>query len=448
MTWLKEHPQRRALASEAHARPFETVNAPERVTHLAFLSGEHAHRAERAVLLELCGQFKVEPPPIGAIHSMLDFGPFRMRYERHTEFSTYTFFAAGPFEHPFDRPAVDEAPRDIIDHLPGDMLVAVHLAVSRGDPATNNDLPDMDLAARHFELNSLVGIRAAGGAAKVYTDHQIHHDGFGRMMVVDHDLTARQAGRLVQRLLEVETYRTLALLGLPLARELAPKLSRADRTLAEIVGQMAETEETPEDRKLLERLTQLAAEIERMATSANYRFGATNAYYAIVLRRIAEIREQRLKGLQTMAEFIDRRIAPAMANCKSVDGRLESLSVRVSRSSQLLRTRVDIVLEDQNRSLLASMDRRAQLQLRLQQTVEGLSVAAISYYGASLVGYAAKALKAGGVPVDPSIVTGLSIPVLAVLVWLGVRKARKVLQEETKAPIAGSRDGGVEPPER
>ena len=47
-------------------------------------------------------------------------------------------------------------------------------------------------------------------------------------------------------------------------------------------------------------------------------------------------------------------------------------------------------------NLLGAMNRRQQLQLRLQATVEGLSVAAITYYIVGLVGYAAKGLKEGG----------------------------------------------------
>jgi len=113
-----------------------------------------------------------------------------------------------------------------------------------------------------------------------------------------------------------------------------------------------------------------------------------------------------------------------VATCNTVSQRLHDLSERVSQASNLLSTRVDITRERQNQALLASMDKRARLQLRLQQTVEGLSVAAICYYVAGLVGYGAKALKAAGVPLNPDLIVGLTIPVVALAVVLAVRKAR------------------------
>ena len=144
-------------------------------------------------------------------------------------------------------------------------------------------------------------------------------------------------------------------------------------------------------------------------------------------RRITELREDRIEGMQTIAEFMSRRLAPAVSTCEAVAKRQESLSARVARASNLLRTRVDLALEEQNRDLLKSMDRRASLQLRLQETVEGLSVVAISYYLVGIVSYMAKALKGVGLPIDPDLAVGLAIPVVLFLVWSGVKRIRKVV---------------------
>jgi uncharacterized membrane-anchored protein len=172
---------------------------------------------------------------------------------------------------------------------------------------------------------------------------------------------------------------------------------------------------------------ELSAEIERIAAETTFRFGAAQAYYALVERRIDELREERISGIQTIREFIDRRLAPAMRTCESTRERLDALSRRVSRATQLLRARVEVQLESQNRDLLHSMDRRARLQLRLQETVEGLSVAAITYYAVGLVGHAGKALKALGLPVPVEVVSGAAIPVIALAVWLGVRRVRRLV---------------------
>jgi uncharacterized membrane-anchored protein len=184
------------------------------------------------------------------------------------------------------------------------------------------------------------------------------------------------------------------------------------------------------ERKLLDELMKLSSEIEDVAAATTYRFSAARAYYALVLRRVEELREQRVEGLQTLSEFVDRRLAPAMRTCEAVSERLETLSRRVSRASQLLRARVEIQLEAQNRDLLESMNRRAHLQLRLQQTVEGLSVAAITYYLASLVGYLAKGAKAVGLPVDSDLATAAAIPLVALATWLGLRRLHRHLRRE------------------
>jgi len=233
----------------------------------------------------------------------------------------------------------------------------------------------------------------------------------------------------VQRLLEIETYRIMALLGLPVARSTAAMLGSAERELAEITSLMAQ-DSTHDEPALLVRLTRLAATVESEVAENSFRFGASRAYYDLTRRRIAELREERLAGIQTIEEFMGRRLAPAMATCTSVEKRLLDLSERIARASDLLRTRVDIEREQQNQALLASMNHRARMQLRLQQTVEGLSIAAITYYVVGLVGYAAKALKEAGVPLSVELVTGASIPFVVLAIWLAVRRVRKHLGVE------------------
>jgi uncharacterized membrane-anchored protein len=217
----------------------------------------------------------------------------------------------------------------------------------------------------------------------------------------------------------------MALLALPIARSIGPRLRAMEYELAEVAARLAGGAGT--DEALLEQLTRLAANVESAIGESRYRFGATSAYHDLVESRIAELREQRLPGTQTIAEFMARRLSPAMATCRSVAQRLVELSERVARANDLLATRVGVARERQNQDLLASMDRRARLQLRLQETVEGLSIAAITYYVAGLVGYVAKGLKASGVPIDADLTVGVAIPIVAVLVALGVRYVRRRL---------------------
>jgi uncharacterized membrane-anchored protein len=233
-----------------------------------------------------------------------------------------------------------------------------------------------------------------------------------------------QAGRLTQRLLEMETYRIMALLALPVAQEVSPQIGAQERELAEISAALVEAQEADEP-LLLQRLTRMAAEAESRESRHRFRFSAATAYYELVRNRIHELREMRMEGMQTFGEFTERRLAPAMNTCQAVAARQEMLSQRVARATQLLSTRVDITRERQNQALLASMERRARQQLRLQQAVEGFSVAAITYYVVGLVAYLAKGLVTSGVAFHEEIVTSIAIPIVALTVALGVRRFRR-----------------------
>jgi uncharacterized membrane-anchored protein len=416
-----DHPRRVELNEEVHARPPESLTAPERVSSLAIL----VEAADRGGEIRHLGELAIDagraPPGVEATHFSADFGTFRLRWERHTEFSRYTFVVPGMGEDPFADPAINQVPPDFLSGLPGETIAAAHVAFV---PA-GLDAPWLqDLSQAVFAENALVGSEISGRAAAAFTDFRIHSDGFGRFVVQDRQLKARQAGRLVQRLLEIDAYKTLALLAFPVARELGPFLRRAEQELAAVTTALAGAADADES-ALLDRLTRLEAEIESRGAENQFRFGAAAAYYDLVARRIAELREERIQGLQTFAEFIDRRLAPAMNTCLSAANRQELLSRRVARATQLLSTRVDVTQARQTQEVLRSMDRRAGLQLRLQETVEGLSVAAVTYYVVALLGHVAQGARPLGLDLDPELAMALSIPVVLVLVGLGIRRIRR-----------------------
>ena len=432
---LCEHPLRHALNEELHARPFTRLEAPQRATHLALLSGETAAETERAHVAALCERFDQPPPGDTDTYYFVDLGAFKLRWERHTEFSSYTFYIR-PREKPdsagrdlFAKTALGAVPRDWLDGLTGELLVGTHLVFEpRGVPQ-----PEPDSLAEIFGTDNLAGCQASGSMATVFMDFRIHADGFGWILVYDRGMRPRQAGRLIQRLLEIETYRALALLALPLARRHGRELTEAGTRLTEMTGSMTEIRDLDDERALLAALTKLSAQVEQIGAAAGYRFGAARAYFALVRHRVEELREVRVEGLQTIHEFLERRLAPAMSTCEATASRLERLSQRLSRTGDLLRTRVDIQLEAQNSALLRSMDRRARLQLRLQQTVEGLSVAAISYYLVGLLSYALKSAKLAGLPLDPEFWTGVSVPFVVAALALGVWRLRRRLGHEGEA---------------
>ncbi|KNZ32865.1 MAG: hypothetical protein AD742_09135 [Methylibium sp. NZG] len=430
-----DHPHRLALADEAHARPPEPLSAPARATYVAVLVDAEYRGREQAHLAALCATFGVPPPAAGATHHLARLGDLRFKWERHGEFSGYTFFLTGDAAEPNSEPPSAGLPPGWLAGLPGHTVAAAQAAlIPAGSVA-----PDAAFLAQHFSGNIVVGSEIGDGAGTAFTDFRVQPDGFTRFLLVDRSFTPRQAGRTLQRLFEIEVYRLLALLALPIARRLSPRIVAIEQSLGALTDAIAQNTATPivrDDETLLHELTRLAAEVESGLAASQFRFGACRAYFELVTTRTSELREQRLQGLQTIEEFMARRFTPAVATCNTVSQRLHDLSERVAQASALLSTRVDITRERQNQALLASMDKRARLQLRLQQTVEGLSVAAITYYLAGVIGYLAKGLKAGGARIDPDLVVGAAIPLLALGLVLGLRRARRRITQADRATAA------------
>src|SRR5581483_10381354 len=222
-----------------------------------------------------------------------------------------------------------------------------------------------------------------------------------------------------------ETYRTLALLGLPAALELAPSVDRIGQRLVEVLEEMQGAEDLKLNNHLLTELTALAASLERGAAGSLFRFGASRAYDEIVRARLTVIEGGEVEGYPTWSSFLARRMAPAMRTCATMEDRQANLSVKLARAADLLRTRVDVELEEQNRDLLRSMNERTRLQLRLQSTVEGLSVAAIGYYVVSLFGYLAKGAHDAVLHVEPSYATAVFVPIAIGVIWIITHNIRR-----------------------
>jgi uncharacterized membrane-anchored protein len=421
---LREHPDRGLLVAELHARPFESFTAPLRASHLAMLGSSAS--ADRAHVAALCHAMEQRAPREQATHHSVELGGFRLRWERHTEFSTYTFFITDHTTHdamPFSSVALNSVPEPWLAGIPGELVAGVHLSLE----AASRPLRSVHEVVELFRTPNVAGSMVADGGALVVTDFRLHGDGLGRILVQDRGLPAMRTGRLVQRLLEIETYRLMALLAFPLARGAGGELYALEKRLQQMTERMTHDSALEDQQALLGEISALAGELARAAAARNFRLSAARAYHSIVRHRIQNLRESRLSGLQTIGEFMDRRFTPAMQTCDSIVERQETLSRSLSRAADLLRTRVDVALEAQNRDLLASMNRRTDLQLRLQQTVEGLSVVVISYYSAGLLLFMLRSLVAAGMALNVDLLMGISVPFLVVGIWLGIRAMRRRL---------------------
>jgi uncharacterized membrane-anchored protein len=433
-----EHPLRRSLANELHARPPTPVRSPAVVSCLALLDAP----AEEILgaLREMLGD-ATTAAAADVAHIIFERPQLRVKWERHSEFVSLTLARPLPvaaldslerFPSAFGAFAQGELAR-----LPGRVIASADIVLL---PAADGP-PDENELARWFDPNALAGTCILDRQAWLFTDFIVHHEGEGggrsRWLLLDAGMGAAQTARLVQRVIEIEVYRMMALLAFPLARAAFPQLSAIEQRLAEITsataalhGQSDARAAQQEERRLLDELTRFAAEVERSVAATAFRFSAAQAYWELVSARVRELREVRIGDRRTIAGFLSRRLAPAMNSCAAAARRQEELSARIERASALLRTRVDVAREEQNQKLLAAMERRGKVSLRMQQTVEGLSVAAITYYGAGLIGYLAKPLKSVWPALNPDWVVAAAIPLLAFGVWRAVGRIRRELTRD------------------
>ena len=416
---LDVHPLRQDLYRELHSRPFQVIPTHARITHMAMVTTPE-QRARQFLHLQKLHRLMGEPWPEREVscyeHNL---GDLQIRREVHTEFTTYTFInLATSSVAPFAETGLSPLPEGWLEELEGTVVAAFHIEVR---PSSEDVRSELAFMRRHFEGMRLVGSSPLEGAARILGSFQLHSDDFGRFMVLNHKMSNSQLGRLVQRLMEIETYRLMSLLALPLARELTPTLNDMDQTLSDLTQALADNESLNEQ-ELLANLTHIAARIEAFRARSTFRFAATRAYYRLVLTRLDELRENEVSGHLTFSEFMTRRLTPAVKTCESVAERLEDLSRRVDRASEMIRTRTDLAIQSQNQQLLSSMDRRSRIQLMMQHTVEGFSVVAISYYLISLLNMGMDALQEAGIGFNKPVVLGIAIPVVMAGVFWGIRR--------------------------
>lgn len=415
---LDIHPLRNDLYNELHSRPFQVLPTPARVTQIAVLTTPEQRRQQFHHLQALHRRLGYPEPEQETGCFEHTFGSLRVRREMHMEFASYTFInLAASDQAPFAETGLTPLPEGWLEQLAGTVVAAFHLEIR---PSANGTDGDLNYVRRHFEGLRLVGSSPQEGAARVWGTFRLHSDGFGRFMVMNRHMSDSQLGRLTQRLMEIETYRLMSLLALPVAREITPALNEMDQKLAIITQTLADNQDVDEP-ALLAQLTGIASRIEAFRAHTTFRFSATRAYHRLVLSRLEALREDELSGHLTLTEFMTRRLTPAVKTCESVSDRLEDLSRRVDRASDMMRTRVELAIQSQNQQLLTSMDRRSKIQLMMQHTVEGFSVVAITYYLIGLLKLGLDSVYQAGFDFNKSLVLGVAIPVVMVLVFLGVR---------------------------
>jgi uncharacterized membrane-anchored protein len=425
-----EHPLRRELNDEVHARPPLRIDGPALVLHLASLRapGDATGQADLHFIADLAQHHGAPAPDPASRYGILPRGETQLKWELHTEFTSYTLVMPRP-DIKADNLSWAALPQDALtlaSQCPGQVVAALLLEFRAGPGMQQTN----ETVAALFPSGDTVASSVGEKSAEVWTDFRLDGSGLGRMLLINRTLTAGRAGRMVQRLLEIETYRLMALMSLALTRRTNPTLTDLEARLKALIERTATSgvQGDAGDRQLLDALTQLAAETASLGTATRYRLSAGSAYAELVMRRLSDIREGRVDGLSRLSSFLDRRFTPAMRTCDAFLRRLDQLETGIDRASDMLRTRVDVNLQAQNAALLSDMESRSRTQLRIQEAVEGLSVFAISYYLIGLL----KVVTEGLFPAEDAHahkwLAAIAVPIVLGAVWLGVKRLRRAIK--------------------
>lgn len=415
-----------ALSNEWHARPLLTLPSPLRCSHMVCLRGETSLDERREQFAEFCESQGQSRPSKDSRHHSVHVGNCLLKWEGHTEADSYTLLVAGNAEPPFAAPAISFLDAGMRSKLVDQLFLGVHIEVICGDESPQESRQQRVRAL--LGRQDIYGGSISDGEGEIWSSFRLDAEGFSRIVIIDSELSEARLSRQVQRVLEIETYRMLAMLGLPAARDVMGTLGELEPALDAVIEQIAHRDADPALERSLERITRIAAKVEHVAAAHAYRFAAARAYNGIVERRIAELKEVQRDSAPRYTTFLQKTLMPAMRTCEAAERRTQELAQRVTRATQLLDSMVDMDQKKQNQAILESLAERANLQLRLQQSVEGFSIFAITYYAVGLLGYLFKSGKSLGLSINPDLLTGVTAPVVLAIVWLSVRSIKNRLK--------------------
>lgn len=412
-TAAPDHPARLAAQAEIHARPISRLLAPARIRRVAFLLDRdpQATPPVRSRMVDWCRANGVEPPEPAARRFSFTSSGFDVTWELHNEFYTYTWIAAAT--DPASWPAgigLEAAWQDRV-------VVAVRLDVRPTHTITATALASFD------EL-SLCYSSVEGGRAEVATDFLVDGNGFTHFELAAGDIGPNLLGSVVRRLLEIETYRVLALVGISLARSVSPILSRLEGRLTEAMQGIGSALSAAESHNALQTMHDLEVAAADTVELTRYRFAASQAYGDILRRRLADLDERPTGEHRTLERYLNHRVDPALATFKAIEQRQASLFEQMARSTALLGTRISLDIENQNRTILETIADTAKSQYRLQATVEGLSTIAISYYILGIIGYALHVFDKSYED-EKTLAVAILAPIIVLVVWLSMKRVHK-----------------------
>jgi uncharacterized membrane-anchored protein len=427
---FKCDPQRDLVWHELHARPYVRFSAPAHVFHFASLITDESEAAKDSTFIQLKKALDLQTTydtprhAIGAV-SIPGLGRLVVAWEHHSEYVACTFYLYDleiPFE-PFGVELDTILRGASLEQFMAAPLVATRLAIGKFEMA---QFPDALVGL--FEGHTINGSEVMGGRAQAFSSYCIHGDGFGRIVLAVNEMSPHDLGRTVERLLVIEDAYHLMLARLPLARQTKADLTRWEDRMVQEMDALRAADSLERKRSVLDSLLGMAAEVENLRARDSNQFAGAAAYFSLLEGRFNELREGKLEHVLRLSSYLVRRLAPAERTYQSVLERLRNLSERISRAASLLRTGIELAVEEQNQRLLESVNRRARLQIEIQHAIESLSVIVLTYYSVGLLEHVLKAADSAGMNVHVEPAIGIATPILLLIFWMLMRLIRRRFQ--------------------
>ncbi|MCB9992335.1 MAG: DUF3422 domain-containing protein [Hyphomicrobiaceae bacterium] len=372
----EDHPFRREISDEIHARPIILIGLPSRVRRLVFQQNSpHQVAATFDAFSAYCVAEAIDPPrPYSRQHSFERDG-MTISWEFHTEFITVSWVSAIKDEMAMP----DNIGLQLLD---GFSLVTA----ARVDVMAEKSIPDALIPG--FSPVSFCHARVDDGRAEIATDFRTDADGFVRFELAAGNVSDRRRAILARRLLEIETYAKMALLSLPPTRAASGELNGLEQSVSDCIRKLPDIADIAAAKMAMDNLNALSLKLGALGESLNYRIAAAQAYGTVLSERLAALRDVSTGAGSSISQYLNNRVNPAIRTIIAFEKRLDIASEKVARAVAMLNARNGLELEIQNSEILNTISKTAQSQFRLQKTVEGLSAIAISYYLIGILSYA------------------------------------------------------------
>lgn len=354
-----------------------------------------------------------------------------VRWQLHTEYYSYQLWylpadpgrrlSFGPLEWPG---------RPVTCSTFGEIVTAVDLVVT--DRAAEA-APEFGLAGDR----TWFGGRVLDAPVLLFTDFEPDAHGRRRYLLHGHEREAVArvlpfAGECVTK---IETYYHLILSPLPdfaAAMDQVFRLEKRQLADRDAITRGLASADPSQLQAWLSQLTEASAQVSHLGEAMRYHLASAVPYDSIIRTTIEDLRERPLERLESLGAYVARRIRGIADGYQRLMHRIEALEQSFEGMVSIIRTRIDLAMEQQNLTILSSVDRTTKLQVRLQRMVESLSVVVQSYYLTGLAHYAFKALEHRGWLADATTATALFIPVAFGLAFFLTWQAKRFLARNTE----------------